>query len=46
MWFIENIGSIVVGLALIAIVTLIVVSNVKNKKKGKYDGKQKYGKLQ
>ena len=35
MWFIENIGSIIVVCALIAILTLIVVGNIKNKKKGK-----------
>ena len=35
MWFIENIGSIIISLAIIAVVTLIVVSNVKSKKKGK-----------
>ena len=35
MWFVENIGSIIISLAIIAIVTLIVVSNLKSKKKGK-----------
>ena len=35
MWFIENLGSIIVGLALIALVTFIIVSNIKGKKKGK-----------
>ncbi len=34
-WLIENIGSIIVVCALVAIVALIIVSNVKNKKKGK-----------
>ncbi|MBR2024600.1 MAG: FeoB-associated Cys-rich membrane protein [Clostridia bacterium] len=34
-WLIENIGSIIVVCALAVIVTLIVISNVKNKKKGK-----------
>ena len=34
-WIIENIGSILVVFALIAIFALIIVSNVKNKKKGK-----------
>ena len=35
MWFVENIGSIIISLAIIAVVTLIVVSNLKSKKKGK-----------
>ncbi|MBQ4510816.1 MAG: FeoB-associated Cys-rich membrane protein [Clostridia bacterium] len=35
MWFVENLGSIAVGLVLIAIVTFIIVSNIKGKKKGK-----------
>ncbi len=35
MWFIENIGSIIVGLALISLVTFIIISSIKDKKKGK-----------
>ena len=35
MWFIENIGSIIVGLALISIVTFIIIGSIKDKKKVK-----------
>ena len=34
-WLIENIGSIIVVCALVAVATLSIVGNVKNKKKGK-----------
>ena len=35
MWFIENIGSIIVGLALIALVSFIIIGSIRDKKKGK-----------
>ena len=34
-WFTENLGTIVVSLVLIAIVALIVVKMIRDKKKGK-----------
>ena len=35
MWLLENLGSIIVASALIFLVTFIIVSNIRNKKKGK-----------
>ncbi len=35
MWFIDNIGSIIVGAILVSIVALLIIGNIRNKKKGK-----------
>lgn len=37
-WFVENLGTIVISLILIAIVSLIIVKMIRDKKSGKSTG--------